>query len=489
MAFLSIPLFTRLLAPADYGRYALVLATVNVLNALLFQWLRLSLVRYLPAYKDDVARLKSTLTAAMCLLILATGLIAGVACVLPFTRAWRPVILPCWILLSVQAFYELCCEYARAVIRPWRYMGLQLARSSSTVILGAVLILAGAGWHGPLLAVAIGMVLAIAGVWKSDWSDVRLLLDRPTLSRLCQYGIPLSLTVALAVVIGSCDRFLIAWFKGEDAAGLYSVAVDFTSQTLSLLMMVVYLAMFPVAVRAFEHEGREAAQKQMGLNMTLLLAIGVPCVVGLTILAPGISNCFLGKNYRTAAASIMPLVALGTFLAGLKAYHFDSAFQFAHKTIYQVWIVLFAAALNVVLNVVAIPRYGINGSAVASVIAYVASIGLTAYLGRRHFVLPFPKSPAIRILAAGGAMALLILPLRNHVAPAAVAAQIAGAALVYGAVLVALDFMGLRGILLRKLAEKRATSRSTNKHSVVLQGSVADGMAGVSFETDPVGMW
>src|SRR6478672_3577473 len=64
IAFLAIPVFTRLLEPGAYGRYALVLATASVLNALLFQWLRLSLVRYLPAYHNEPAKLKSTLLAA-----------------------------------------------------------------------------------------------------------------------------------------------------------------------------------------------------------------------------------------------------------------------------------------------------------------------------------------------------------------------------------------------------------------------------------------
>src|SRR6476620_869841 len=73
IAFLAIPLFSRLLLPADYGRYALVMASVGLLNALLFQWLRLSLVRYLPAFKDDPAPLKSTLLAVELRLIAAVA--------------------------------------------------------------------------------------------------------------------------------------------------------------------------------------------------------------------------------------------------------------------------------------------------------------------------------------------------------------------------------------------------------------------------------
>ncbi|MDB5288941.1 MAG: hypothetical protein JWL69_182 [Phycisphaerales bacterium] len=454
LSFLTIPLFTRLLQPVDYGRYALVVATVSLLNALLFQWLRLSLVRYLPAYKDDAPRLKSTLATAGGAMILALGVIAAILCVLPHTREWRPLVLPCWVMLAAQATFELCCEYSRAVLKPWRYMGLQVARAAASLVLGGGLILLGAGWWGPLAGVTAGMILAIAWVWRGDWAGVRIILDRAVLAKVCLYGIPISLTVALTVVIATSDRFLIACYMGEGSAGLYSVAVDFTSQTLFLLMMVIQLAVFPMAVRAFEHQGREAAQAQMKTNASLLMAVGVPSVIGLALLAPGISFCFLGSQYRQTAVGIMPLVAFGTFLAAFKAFHFDAAFQFAHRTIHQVWIVLIAAALNVALNLALIPGYGINGSAGASVAAYLFSIVLTVLMGRRYFVLPFPLRDCLRILAAGGAMAMLLYPCRGYHGLLAVAAQVAAGAALYGTVLLALNFMDLRATVLRKIAPR-----------------------------------
>src|SRR3954469_9242914 len=293
IAFLAIPLFSRLLAPADYGRYALVMASVGLLNALLFQWLRLSLVRYLPAFKADPARLKSTLMTCSLLLILGLGVVGGLACMLPVAQGWRAVIAACWVMLAAQTMFELACEYARSVLRPWQYMVLQVMRSSAIIGLGVTLMLMGWGWWGPLGGGAAGMTLAVAWVYRRQGGDVRLLIDRTALVKVCQYGMPLSLTVALTVVISSSDRFLIAGFMGEGAAGLYSVAVDFTSQTLTLLMLVINMAMFPIAVRAWEHHGREAAQEQMRANAALLMAVGVPCVIGMTVLAPGIANCFL----------------------------------------------------------------------------------------------------------------------------------------------------------------------------------------------------
>jgi len=452
VAFLAIPIFTRLLDPDDLGRNKLVEATVTMLGALLFQWARLSLVRYLPAFKDDPAKFKSTLVSATFVMIATMGVIAAVACAFPIGKAQRMVIAACWLMLAVQALFELCCEYTRSTLKPWRFMVLQLMRSCGGIVLGVILIKLGFGWWGPLIATLAGMMFAVAWCYPRDWRDIRFSIDRMVLKKICVYGIPLSLTVALANVVSGTDRFLLAGFKGEAAAGLYSVAVDFTGQTLTLLMLVINMAVFPVAVRAWENHGREAAQIQMRANASLLMAIGVPCVIGLSLLARNIAECFLGLSFRQAAAQIMPLVALGTFLANLKAFHFDAAFQFAHRTIYQVWIVLFVAVVNIGLNVIAIPRWGINGAAGASVLAYVISIGLTAWLGRRHFSLPFPIGAAARVLLASGLMAAALYPVRGYLGVLAMAGQVAMGAVVYGALLAITNFMGLRQFILQKLS-------------------------------------
>lgn len=452
LAFLAIPLFSRLLSPADYGRYALVAATAALLNAVLFQWMRLSLVRYLPAYQHDPARLKSTLLACSVLLVLAAGAAGSLAWIIPGASAWRSVVLPCWAVLAAQAFFDLSCEYARADIRPWNYMALQLLRACCGVGVGALLIVLGARWWGPLGGLAIGMMLAVAIAFTRDWGDARIRIDPAALRKIAVYGIPLSITVALTIVIGTCDRFLIAWKLGEAQAGVYSVAIDFTTQTLTLLMLAINLSVFPMAVRAWERHGPDAAREQMRHNAALLLAVGVPCVVGLALLSPGIAHCFLGAKFRTAAARLMPIVAAGTFLGGLKAYHFDAAFQFAHRTIWQVWIVLAAAVANVALNLFAIPLLGIEGSAGASVIAFAIAIGLTVWLGRRHFALPFPMRACWQVIASAGAMGLVLFPLRGHIGALALAGQIAMGIAVYAMLLIACDFLKLRNAVAGRIA-------------------------------------
>ncbi|HEY8666893.1 MAG TPA: oligosaccharide flippase family protein, partial [Tepidisphaeraceae bacterium] len=140
MAFVAIPLFSRLLTKEQYGQYALVIATVGLLNSLVFEWLRLSLVRYLPVYRENPERLQSVLATTAALLIMASGIVAGTIFLLPIHSAWRAMAIPCWIALAVQALFDLASQYSRAVLRPWQFMVLALARSTAMVVVGAALI-------------------------------------------------------------------------------------------------------------------------------------------------------------------------------------------------------------------------------------------------------------------------------------------------------------------------------------------------------------
>ena len=170
LSFLAIPLFTRLLDPQDYGKYALTATTAGLINALAFQWVRLSFVRYLPAAKGSPQRLKSTVLTCQLITVGIGGLVVLAAYVLPTPSAWRSVAGICWVVIAVQPFFELSCEQARAMIQPRYYMGLQLSRVILTTGLGVAFIVWGMGWWGPLMGVAVGCLLPVLYAYRHDWA-------------------------------------------------------------------------------------------------------------------------------------------------------------------------------------------------------------------------------------------------------------------------------------------------------------------------------
>jgi O-antigen/teichoic acid export membrane protein len=460
MAFLAIPLFSRLLTPDAYGRYALVIAAVNLLGALLFQWARLALVRFLPAYRDEPMRLKNTLLGSTATLALLLGACFVVAALLPIDPGWRPVLLACWIVLVIHAAYELSCEYARAALRPWRYMLLQMFRSGVGLGVGLLLVWGGWGWYGPLLGLASGMSIGVLYSYRTDWRGARARIDRGTLVKLLGYGVPVSLTVAMVSLMATCDRFLIALLMSEEAAGQYAVAVDLAAQTVGLLMLIVYMPLFPLAVHAWEKHGRAAAQEQMRGNAALQLGIGIPTMAGIIVLTPGIVHCLVGESFRIPAVQLVPLAAVAAFLAGMKAFHFDAAFQFANKTLYQAAIIAVTAVVNVALNLFMIPRWGLLGAAVASIGSYGLALALSIGFGLRHVALPIPRGDAARVVLGAAVMSAALWPFRDAISPLALAVQIVTGAAIYGGVLFASDFMSVRGPLLARVGLGPARART-----------------------------
>lgn len=462
IAFLAIPLFSRLLEPDEYGRYALVIAAVNVLGALLFQWARLALVRFLPAYRDDPLPLKNTLLGSTAALAFLLGACFAIIALLPIDPGWRPVLLACWIVLVIHAAYELSCEYARAALRPWRYMLLQMLRSGVGLGMGLLLVWGGWGWYGPLLGLAVGMSIGVLYSYPADWRGARPQIDRGTLVKLAGYGVPVSLTVAMVSLMATCDRFLIALLLSEEAAGQYAVAVDLAAQTVGLLMLIAYMPLFPLAVHALEKHGIGAAQEQMRGNGALQLGVGVPAVAGMVVLTPGIVHCLIGESFRIPAAQLVPLAAAAAFLAGMKSFHFDAAFQFANKTVYQAAIIAVTAVVNVILNLFMIPRWGLTGAAVASIASYALAVALSIGFGQRHVALPLPRGDTARVMLGAAVMSAALWPFRDSTSPLALAVQICAGAAIYGTVLVTTDFMGARRPLLARvgLGSTRVQDRS-----------------------------
>jgi O-antigen/teichoic acid export membrane protein len=440
IAFLAIPIYTRMLQPEQYGRYVLAVAYATLCNALLYNWIRAGLLRYFPAYHDREGELRAAVFTLN--LAVSGGIVAlsALLFVVGWNQPWREFVVPACLLAISFGTFELFLEHDRARLRPWDYSRKLLVKSVLSITAGVVFIRLGFGWWGPVLGLVVSMLLPAAWTYAREWASLGLKWDRPISATIARFGIPISATVALAAVMISTDRFLIAWFLGEDSAGVYAAGADLTAQSLTMLMMIVNLAGYPLAMRQFERGGAEAARGQLKQNLSMLLILGLPAAAGLAVLAPGIASLVLGEGYRVAAARVIPLIAIGAFFAGLKAYYFDHAFQFAERTITQVWIVLMAAIVNVVLNLVLIPRQGIAGAAVAAVVAHVVSLGITIVWGRRYFPLPFSVRTFLQVFAATAVMVALICVIPTVPGRWDTILRITAGAAAYGTVMAVFNF-------------------------------------------------
>ncbi|MEZ0326438.1 MAG: lipopolysaccharide biosynthesis protein, partial [Fimbriimonas sp.] len=297
LSFLSITVFTHMLTKEEYGRYALVVTGVVLVNVTLFLWLRMSVLRFLPNHLEDPKELLSTVMGLFGIMAFISGLIGIVMYFIYPEPYLRKLILFAVPMQWSYSWSELCLELLRSRLQPLRYGILFFIKSASTLFIGALLAYYfTVGAYAPLTGMFVGTL--IAGVFMSFgmWKGVRPRLDRELTRQLLIYGLPLTLTGGLEYILRSADRLVIGNMMSEGAVGVYSAAFDLSQQTLVLLMMIVNLAAYPLAVRALEQKGEEAAKRQVDKNGTLLMAVGLPAAVFMALLATTVASALLGKD-------------------------------------------------------------------------------------------------------------------------------------------------------------------------------------------------
>ena len=387
--FVALAVYTRLLAPEAFGQYALVLVGIGLVNVVAFQWLRLVLARFLLSYRDEPQRfLGGILAMFLTLAVVVTGA-GGLLALLWPDPVWQRLLAVALPLLLVQAFFELTlCLFQTRLKIGW-YAKLRASKTVLALVIGGFLAWAGLGAFAPLtgllLAHGLALVLFALAAWRGiapRWPEADDLRDQ------LRYGLPLTVTFALGWVVASSDRILIAWFLDEATAGLYAAGYDLVFQSLTLLLSIINTAAYPLAVWALEHGGATAASKQLAQNGAIIVAAALTGAVCLVVLAPHIVGVLIGEKFRAGALLILPWVAAAAAVSGIKAFYLDMAFHLGSQSLGLVVTSALAALANMLLNIMLIPRFGIQGAAWATLLAFILAALASAWMGRRILTLP-----------------------------------------------------------------------------------------------------
>jgi O-antigen/teichoic acid export membrane protein len=387
--FTALVVYTRLLSVDDYGRYALIIAGVGVVNVIGFYWLQLVLGRFVPMHREAPSEVQRPVLG------LFLG-IAGLICVLGLLMAffwpedtWRGLIALAVPLLLAHAWNELGLAFVSARLEPARYGRLVGGKSLLSLLVGVALIFFGFGVYAPVLGLLTGIVVAWLLFGLESWRGIRPVLPSgETLRAYAGYGLPLVVTFALGWVLTSSDRLLIGWMSDEQYAGVYAVGYDVAQQSLGLIMVIVNTAAYPLVLHQMETGGAAMARKQLSVNGELVLTLALVCGVGLIVLAPEIIALLIGADFRSGALLVMPWIAASAAVEYVKAFHFDVAFHLSRQSRWLVITGIISAGVNIGLNLLLIPRYGIVGAAWATLASFVVAALFSSIFGRRVFFMP-----------------------------------------------------------------------------------------------------
>ncbi|WP_448581195.1 lipopolysaccharide biosynthesis protein [Thermaurantiacus sp.] len=381
-----IALLTRILQPAEFGTYSVLIFLAGLAYIAVLQWLRILVDRELPNAGPDGARLTGGILLTTGLSVVGLALVScTVALLVPASKEW--VVLGFAFTVSY-AVFEIAMAVARARLQAARVACLHLLKGAIGLGLSYLLVRGGFGVagavHGLVAAHVVCAILALAPLPRV--ADLRL----PSLSflrRSLMLTLPVSLSLALCGAINGVGRVALQISGREGEAGLFSAAFDLAGQGLILLAAIVHSGFYPSLVRAHD-SGETERFRQLWLQFGQFTIAGLAFGIGILVALSGpLTGLALGSEFRDGAQPIFILACFGAGSLGFANFFTDAAFQLRRRTGALLAIGGLGLLVNLALLGLLIPRYGAIGAACATVGANLSYLLLSWLVGRRHLAL------------------------------------------------------------------------------------------------------
>ena len=374
----------RYLGPEAYGTYGVVLALMTTVNLFLTTGFPQAASMHIAAGN---ATLSSVIRSSRRVQTLFTAIVFGLYLGLSghIARLLGDAELTPYIRLSAAAvpFYALYAIYSDGYLNGLREFGKQskaMAFSSIARLLAVLTLVAlGFGVRGAILGYLAAAVIGWTLAW---WYLGPIQRDLPSfgVGKILRFGVPATLFSAMVYLLMSVDLFAVKAFNvGEADTGYYTAAAT-VAKVPYFIFGALASTLLPSISRAISGGDAELTGHYIRQSMRYMLLLLTPTVLIISATSGGLISLVYSADYAETAR---PLEILAFGLACLTVF-----FVLAHVVMGSgrphVAFGLAAAmvAIDIVMNVLLVPRYGLTGAAWATTVT-----GLTGMIAASVYVL------------------------------------------------------------------------------------------------------
>jgi len=371
ITFLTIPIFTRILTPTDYGLASVYLSWVSILSIIIGLNLNTSITRARYDFKDDYDTFVSSIMF-LSLLIFGGYLLLFVVFQSLISRlsGFESIII---FLMLVHAYFSFV---KNSIITKFRVLYqykkisiISIIISLLGVILSIILILfvfnnqpyIGKILGNASLIILFGIVFLIYLI-KKGYSSKKI-INKSYWKYAILLSLPLMVHALSSIVNAQFDRIVINYYIDSETTGLYSFAYNI-GMIISVLTMSLDQAWSPWVYETMD-KGEYIKVKDKGkIYRTIYTAL----FGGLLLISPEIIRIMAAESYWPAL-EITPFIFLGYYFGYMYTLEVKTEFYFKRTGLISV-ASIFAAIINIILNLIFVPRYGYVAAAATTTISF-----------------------------------------------------------------------------------------------------------------------
>jgi len=390
LQFVALPVLTKSLGATYYGIWSVLTVTVSLATSFALLGFNMSIVRFLATETDENV-IRDAFWSS-CATVLLTGSAMSVALILlscPLATSVFDDLGAARFLQIGAAMIPLNALHTLplAFFRMRRRLGMHalLTAAYQTLVTGSLVAVVASGYGLEMVILASMCAQAMFCVGSTFVIGKRFGISQPRFRYIRTYvrwGAPLTPNSGILWIIHSSDRYMVSYFLGVAAAGVYGAAYAL-GHYASFFLMPVQMVLYPNIVKSYGEGRLEDTAEYLRRAIKYVMMVSIPSAFGLSVLGAPLLWILTTPEFAEGTL-VIPPVAAGMVLFCFYQLMVGILHITDHTNI-TVRLLSTAALVNIGLNLMLIPRVGILGAAWATLIAYGILALMTIAVTRRYF--------------------------------------------------------------------------------------------------------
>lgn len=262
------------------------------------------------------------------------------------------------------------------------------------------------GYGAPGLAGGMVAGLLIGSIIEFHFFDIRFARFKwQHIKSLFVFAFWLFLSSGGVLVFSQADTILIGYFMENSDVGIYRVVFQFT-MVATFTTYALRTTLWPKVSKWGKVGEINFVEKSLSRAFSYSLILAVPVLTGGFLLGDKLLYYFYGADFATG--NIVLMILLVVQVVNVFQYFFTMYLDALNHPKESFKVTAVAATINIILDVLLIPLFGIVGAAVATLVSMILNALLAQRALSKHITIRIERESLMNILKASAAMALVV---------------------------------------------------------------------------------
>ena len=386
LTLLSLKVFSIYLSIEEFGLFNYWLTLALLVSSVFSQWISQPMLRYTTdksiTYQNEVISFFIIIIGMVLslLLLFAKLFFEGENKIL-----YMLVIILIFLFTSIQIIYTKL----QVNFQIKKYSFLKLAESSAKVLLPILGIFAFVSNTNTIfISIITGMIVILIINYKILFPkfhlDKNLFRNKEFLNTQKNYfsfGLPMVIWFSVNGIMSFADRFLLKKFSGYDSVAIYSANYSLITGSVALITAPLLMIAHPMLMSRWNDSKKRETGDLLSYFIEIFMLFSF-LLIALTFLNRDlITLVFLNEKFREGNV-IMPLILIG-FIIWQLGMLFHKPIEFEESIKKMVSAMFVACAVNIILNMILIPKFSYVGASISSIVSYTVYAFIVFKLGNK----------------------------------------------------------------------------------------------------------